>query len=332
MRIELRHARLVAAVASAGSISKAAEQLQLPQPSITTQLRRIERTLGGDLFVRSRTGVIPTPLGDRLIPMLADLDRRGDAVIAEAAALFPAILRLGNVEWTPPTLRDAIQACLPAVDVQTESVDPQAALEAVRRGLLTAALVPETSEITRSEAAGPPLEQTVIVREPVWAALPKEHRLTSQRAVSSAQLATLEWVRYTREHWLHAVEERFFAGLPGPDPKVLHRAGGHHEAMSWVCDAGVAALTTPTGATRQVHLMPTQDPHRVKLLLVSRSGSISRADLDRIVETVRRYYCEYARSIPLYWQWIVDHPLEFAELRPFLPRTAPGRSLTLQAG
>lgn len=322
MQVELRHARVVAAIATAGSISKAAAQLNLPQPSLTVQLRRIERALGGDLFLRSHTGVVPTPLGERLIPMLVDLARRGDALLAEVATSTTATLRLGNVEWTPPTLREAIRAALPAVALQTETVDPLAAVDAVAQGALTVALVPNVPVPAAADGSGKvPLSRSVIVREPVWLALPHDRPLPGPEPVGAAQLMSLSWVRYARTHWFHAVEEGVFAGLPGGGPEVVHRARGHHEAMAWVRDAGVAALTTPTGATKDVRLVPVADARTSELVLLWRTGTISRTVLRKLISSVRRYYCEYARTIPGYWTWMTEHPEDFREVRPYLRST-----------
>jgi DNA-binding transcriptional LysR family regulator len=76
MDIELRHLRVVCAIAEAGSVTKAATQLGLAQPALTAQLKRIERSLGGELFTRDRRGVRPTPLGE--------------LVLARARLLLPA--------------------------------------------------------------------------------------------------------------------------------------------------------------------------------------------------------------------------------------------------
>lgn len=321
MRVELRHARLVAAIASAGSISSAAALLNLPQPALSSQLRRLEREFGGELFVRSHSGVVPTPLGERLIPMLVDLARRGDAVIAEAASQSTDTVRVGIVEWTPPTLRDAIAAHMPSVEVQTETVDPGDAMSAVAEGLLTLALVPGPPDRQSADISKMPLSTTVVVREPVWLAVPSGHPLSEQGPVGAAQLQDVEWVRYARGHWFHDHEEAAFADLVGSGSAPAHRVRGHHEAMSWVREAGMAALTVPTGATKDVSLVPVADAHTCELLLVWRTGSPSQAMLATLVENVRRYYCHYARTIPRFWSWIVAHSEDFSELQPFLTDT-----------
>lgn len=274
--------------------------------------------VGGDLFVRSRSGVTPTALGERLIPMLADLVQRADEVIAAAAVPTAGPMRVGNTEWTPPTLRGALRSSLPAMEIQTETLNPAAAVDAVQRGALTAALVPGMPAPAPADAPEPALSQKLIVREPVWLALPRCHPLADRASVDASDLAALRWVRYSRDHWFHSVEKRLFTPHDDAELEVLHHVDGHREAMSWVRDMGVAALTTPAGATEDVRLVPVSDTECVEMLLVWRSGAVSAETVRKLVETVRRYYCEYSSTVPRYWAWIVAHPRDFRELKPFM--------------
>src|SRR5690349_24930856 len=77
MNLELRHLKVVCAIAETGSVTKAAALLGLAQPALTTQLQRIERALGGPLFERDRRGARPTALGE--------------LVLARARVLIPAV-------------------------------------------------------------------------------------------------------------------------------------------------------------------------------------------------------------------------------------------------
>src|ERR1700750_2460841 len=67
MNLELRHLKVVVAIAETGSVTKAASQLGLAPPALTAQLQRIERTLGGPLFERDRRGARPTALGELVL-------------------------------------------------------------------------------------------------------------------------------------------------------------------------------------------------------------------------------------------------------------------------
>jgi DNA-binding transcriptional LysR family regulator len=105
MNLELRHLRVVCAIAETGSVTKAASQLGLAQPALTAQLQRIERTLGGPLFERDRRGARPTALGELvlsrarvLLPAMKGLQDEA-ARLAGAGALEAGMsrYRIGSV-------------------------------------------------------------------------------------------------------------------------------------------------------------------------------------------------------------------------------------------
>ena len=83
----LRHLRLLLAVAESGSLTHAAGLAHVSQPAVTQAIRKLERETGGPLFDRTRQGFFPTPRGkalshrvrrafDLLDPALADLSPR----------------------------------------------------------------------------------------------------------------------------------------------------------------------------------------------------------------------------------------------------------------
>jgi len=66
--LSLHQLRCFLAVYERGSLTAAAEQLGYAQPSISEQIRGLERTLGIDLFTRVGRGVVPTTAGESLRP------------------------------------------------------------------------------------------------------------------------------------------------------------------------------------------------------------------------------------------------------------------------
>ncbi len=105
MRLELRHLQVICSIADYGSLTKAASALGLAPSALTTQLQRIERSLGGPLFERDRRGARPTPLGDlvlsrarTLLPAVRDLHdeaiRLAGTARADSSAQF---YRIGAV-------------------------------------------------------------------------------------------------------------------------------------------------------------------------------------------------------------------------------------------
>jgi DNA-binding transcriptional LysR family regulator len=76
--VELRQLEYFAAVARHRHFTRAADELYVTQSALSQQVRRLEAELGIELFVRGSRGVELTPAG-------ADLLRRAEAILAEAA-------------------------------------------------------------------------------------------------------------------------------------------------------------------------------------------------------------------------------------------------------
>lgn len=55
------------------SISQAARNLYLSQPSLSTMLNDFEKEIGVQLFSRSNLGIVPTPEGERLLAMMREV-------------------------------------------------------------------------------------------------------------------------------------------------------------------------------------------------------------------------------------------------------------------
>src|SRR5947208_5111057 len=100
MELEVRHLKVLVAVADHGSVTKAATALGLSQPALSAQLRRIERAMGGPLFERSQDGVVPNERCRRVLAkarlVLADM---ADLALSPVRADAPGEvveLRMGN--------------------------------------------------------------------------------------------------------------------------------------------------------------------------------------------------------------------------------------------
>jgi DNA-binding transcriptional LysR family regulator len=71
--LELRHLRYFAAVADAGTFTRAAQRLFIAQPTLSQQIRRLEQILGTPLLHRDRDGVRLTAAGAVLLDAARDV-------------------------------------------------------------------------------------------------------------------------------------------------------------------------------------------------------------------------------------------------------------------
>lgn len=103
MELELRHLRVLCAIADTGSVGRAAVLLGASQPATSTQLRRIERHLGAPLFERTAVGVAPTCFGVEVVAAARDLLTRADCLGRRPAA--PGEPPARSCAWPRPSRR-----------------------------------------------------------------------------------------------------------------------------------------------------------------------------------------------------------------------------------
>jgi LysR family tcuABC transcriptional regulator len=89
--MDIRQLRYFVAVMEAGTVSRAAEMLNIVQPALSQQLGRLERELGCKLLIRSTKGVVPNEAGrafyDHARFVLRQLDAARDVVRSKAGAI-----------------------------------------------------------------------------------------------------------------------------------------------------------------------------------------------------------------------------------------------------
>ncbi|WSW98254.1 LysR family transcriptional regulator [Streptomyces sp. NBC_00989] len=103
--MELRQLRYFVAVAEELNFGRAADRLLIAGPSLSQQIKALERDLGVRLFDRDRRSVSLTPAGAALLPHTRALLERADDLRRRAGRLAGSeAVRLGYVNWLPADL------------------------------------------------------------------------------------------------------------------------------------------------------------------------------------------------------------------------------------
>ncbi|MER7844373.1 LysR family transcriptional regulator [Kitasatospora sp. NPDC096077] len=101
--VELRQLRYFVAVAEELNFGRAAARLLIAGPSLSQQIKALERDLGVVLFDRDRRSVALTPAGASLLPHARALLDRAEDLRRRAGKLSGSQpVRLGYVNWLPP--------------------------------------------------------------------------------------------------------------------------------------------------------------------------------------------------------------------------------------
>lgn len=301
MNLEVRHLRVLCAIADAGSLHKAARDLGMAQPSLSTQLRRIEIALGGQLFTRTSTGCRPTPLGHAVLSRARTLVAELGALVTEtrtaaARASGGSQLRIGaTASWAIPGWLRRLRARVPPIE-PTLRMDASAnsLLRLVAAGQLDLAFV---HEVEGSPLRVPPALRlrVLIEREPQFVSLALDHPAAAQREVRLTDLADDRWMvdSTTDGEWDALSRALRSAGL---EPDMLH--GDYLTAYSLAATGEVVTVSQPTARTRSdLAVRPLQgDPIGVRLLLVARTA----AEIDSAYVELEKAYWEAAQQAPVY--------------------------------
>lgn len=231
-----------------GSITRAADALELTQPTLTARLRGLERELGTPLLVRGRRGVTLTAAGRRFLPRAqAALEavRRGVADTRSSREARGGFLTLGLASdlalYLAPTALARFARTHPDVEVTVRSGRSRAVAEALRADEIEIALVSQL--IVFAEIASRPL-----FTEEVPLVVGRGHPFARRTRVSLEDLARSGLVMRDPAAYLHVLTLAFFAE-GGSAPRVLMELD-NTEACKRVVLAGFGAALLPEMAIR----------------------------------------------------------------------------------
>lgn len=107
--MELRQLRYFVTVAEELNFGRAAERLHIAGPSLSQQIKVLERDLKVRLFERDRRSVTLTPAGATLLPGARALIAQADELRRQAGGLVRSEpVRIGYVKWCPPDLSERV--------------------------------------------------------------------------------------------------------------------------------------------------------------------------------------------------------------------------------
>ena len=212
--LDSRHLRVVAEVARAESVTRAADRLNVTQSAVSHQLREIEDRLGTPVFVRSGRRMLLTPAG-RLLADAANqvLDAIGqvEARVSQLARNIAGELRVSahchtGYHWLP-ALVDGLRRRYPNFEIRISPEFTLNPIGALLDAKLDLAIVNDASDDKR-------LRFQELFDDEHVAVVPPGHAWASRSFVTPAELVTEQLYLYSR-----SIDDSFIV------QKVLRPAG-----------------------------------------------------------------------------------------------------------
>ena len=255
---------------------RAAVALNVTQPALSQQIKRLESQLGVTLFARTRSSVELTPAGRALLPAArraVDAAAAMDALAAEFAGGERGELRVGlspGAHYVSQAALMHFQRDRPHVRIRASHDSSGALARRIARGSLDVGIGFCTGSVD-----GVVCEH--LRDEPAVVAVPADHRLSRSESVSLDALAGERFALVDADDgpgYNRAVVERCRAA--GFEPRVAERPRG---PMAWetaVRSGGCVGLTTRSAApatARGVRLLRLEPAVTFPLELVRPSST-----------------------------------------------------------
>src|SRR5580765_1382890 len=189
--LDVKRMRILKEVADRGSFSAAAESLSYTQSAVSQQIAALEREAGTQLVTRGSRGIKLTESGEALV-------RHADAILtrlADAEAELEAIaglrggrLRLAAFPTVGATLMPLAIATFrerhPDIELTVRQLEPEDSLPLLKCGELDIALTIEPNAGMDTDG----LEIAFLLDDPMFAALPLDHKLANKTRVRMKDL------------------------------------------------------------------------------------------------------------------------------------------------
>lgn len=252
-RLRVRHLRLLDLVARHGSLTAAAEQLGISQPTTTKLLQEMERILQCTLVDRSTRGGVLTEHGrrtlERIRPAIHSVDQ-----LPEVAASAPqrpivrvGILPLAGVALLPDLVRRLTQdARMPRMRLAEGGVADM--LERLLTGEIDCVF--GRLDPAYSVRAADALDITRLLDDPYEFVCTPQHPLARRRAVRLDELLDARWIVAPDTTYTRQVFNMVFVGRGLLPPQPLIESLSFHTSFALMAESPDLLTIAPSSAVR----------------------------------------------------------------------------------
>jgi DNA-binding transcriptional LysR family regulator len=197
--LDVKRMRILREVAERASFSAAADALHLTQSAVSQQVAALERETGAKLIQRNRNGLKLTDAGTALVAHASAVICRleeAERELADIAGLRAGRLRVVSFPTAGATLAARAVGHFnrrhPEVELLLSEAEPEASIPRLRKGDFDLAVVYDFEYVPLPDDRD--LKRHALLEEPLEVALPKDHPLAENGAISLEELADETWI------------------------------------------------------------------------------------------------------------------------------------------
>lgn len=223
MQFTFKHLRYFVAAAETKSVTRAAERVNVSQPSVSAALTHLEAVFGVQLFIRHHAqGLSPTPAGQRLVGEVKQLLKQAETLHHYGTELADSLT--GNVEvgcfltLAPiimPGLIRKFGESYPGIQIHCQEADHEVLLDSLRNGKIEVAL---TYDLQLEDG----FHFEAVATLPPYAIVSPNHPLAARKSVALKELCGEPMVLLDLPHSRDYFRSIFLS--QGIEPKIVHKS------------------------------------------------------------------------------------------------------------
>jgi DNA-binding transcriptional LysR family regulator len=295
MNIDTALLRSFVVLAEELHFARAAERLYIEQPALSQRIRRLERRVGAELFIRDTRNVRLTPAGAGFLNDVTDVLKRLDDAVTRAREVESGNRGALRLAYTLSVGYEALPILLADVDEELPGLEVEA-LEMWEKDVLIA-MSRRTSDVglVRYDPDDPELVSVLVRREPLILAVPHGHHLADRSRVRLAELSGERFVitPSSLAPGYQGLIEQVFAAAGFVPRAVANPVPGSRVMSVLKRNAAVALLPAsaqlvhPVGVAAFIPIEEDFAALPVRLLHRADAGAAVRAFVDRVQRIAR---------------------------------------------
>lgn len=291
--MNLRDLQYLVALDEHRHFGRAAEACFVSQPTLSTQIRKLEEELGVQLVERTTRQVLPTPVGEEIITRARGILREAEQIRSTARrARDPEAgsLRLGIFPTLGPYLLPHVVPALhdrfPRLELLLVEEKTELVLERLQAGTLDAGIL-------ALPIAYEQFHEEYLFTEPFLLAVPASHHLAARKRIALGELAHEDLLLLEEGHCLRD-QALAVCQLAGAGERRDFRATSLETLRQMVAaEVGITLLPTlalnpPVAHMDKVHLVrfSGEAPHR-RIAMIWRKSSAHASFLREVAAVIR---------------------------------------------
>lgn len=235
----------VLAIAEHKNFTKAAEKCFVTQPTLSTQIQKLEEELDVLIFDRSKKPIELTEVGRKIVHQARNIVNESDRIqdiVDQQKGFIGGDFRIGIIPTVMPTLLPmflkAFVKKYPKIKLKIEELTTDEIITRINDGHMDAAIVATPLEKEN-------IKERVLFYEPFVAYIPTEHRLSSKKTIEVSDLEIDDMLLLEEGHCFREGVINLCKTLKNQNDEAFQLESGSIETLVKLSNEGLGMTLLP---------------------------------------------------------------------------------------